>query len=180
MSGAPETLETDRLRLRRPRGSDAEAVFEYAGDPEVTRYMDWRTHTEIRAARDFLQGCAVRWAAGEEFCWLLTVKPHDVAVGAIGCRVRGHAADFGYVLNRTYWRQGLATEASRAIVTWASGLAPVYRVWATCDSENGASARVLEKAGLSREGLLRRWAVRPNIGGEPRDALIYARVRERA
>lgn len=53
----------------------------------------------------------------------------------------------------------------------------IRRVWATCDAENLASVRVLEKLGLSREGLLRQWAVRPNISSEPWNACIYARVR---
>ena len=53
----------------------------------------------------------------------------------------------------------------------------IWRVWATCDIENAASARVLEKVGLSREGTLRRWLVRPHLSSDPRDAFIYARVR---
>jgi len=48
---------------------------------------------------------------------------------------------------------------------------------AVCDVENIASARVMEKAGLSREGVLRRWLVHPNLGPEPRDCYGYARVR---
>jgi ribosomal-protein-alanine N-acetyltransferase len=53
----------------------------------------------------------------------------------------------------------------------------VYRIWATCDTDNVASARVLEKAGLRREGTLHRWSVKPNIGPEPRDAFVFAKVR---
>jgi RimJ/RimL family protein N-acetyltransferase len=43
--------------------------------------------------------------------------------------------------------------------------------------ENIASARVMEKAGMAREGLLRRYVVHPNISAEPRDAYLYAVVR---
>jgi RimJ/RimL family protein N-acetyltransferase len=85
--------------------------------------------------------------------------------------------DFGYVLHRQYWRRGIATEAARAVVAWVSTLEPVYRLWATCDIDNLASLRVLEKAGLSREGILRCWAIRPNISQQPRDAFVYAKVR---
>ena len=62
----------------------------------------------------------------------------------------------------------------------ALGLRPVRRVWATCDVENAGSIRVLEKAGLSLEGTLRRWAVRPNLSPEPRDALVYSKIRNAA
>ena len=126
-----------------------------------------------------MEGCPSRWAAAEEFYWVITIKPHDTAVGGVSCRVRDHAADFGFVLNRRYWSQGYATEAARAVVDWAESIETIQRIWATCDAENAASARVLEKLGLAREGTLRCWAVRPNIALEPRDAFVYAKVRER-
>ena len=50
----------------------------------------------------------------------------------------------------------------------------IYRMAATCDVENKASARALEKSGFSREGLLRRYIIHPNISPEPRDSLLYA------
>ena len=177
MVRAPETLATDRLVLRLPALSDAEAIFEYGSDPEVARYMDWPMHETVGTVVEHLRTCAPRWESGEEFYWVITARPDDRAIGGISVRVRGHAADFGYVLNRRYWRQGIATEASRAVVEWAFTLASVHRVWATCDVDNIASARVLEKAGLSREGILRCWAVRPNLSPQPRDAYVYAKVR---
>ena len=53
----------------------------------------------------------------------------------------------------------------------------MYRVYAYCDVENLASARVMEKAGMSFEGVLRRWGVHPNRSSEPRDCRCYAAVR---
>ena len=86
--------------------------------------------------------------------------------------------DFGYVFNRKYWGQGYATEATRAVVAWAMSLSGVYRVWATCDTENFASVRVLEKTGLLREGTLRRCTIRPNISMIPRDTFVFAKIRD--
>ena len=72
-----------------------------------------------------------------------------------------------------------------AALDWGAGLVAVWlaeptiwRVQAYCDLENAASARVLEKAGLTREGILRRYIVTPNLSDEPRDVYVYARVRE--
>jgi RimJ/RimL family protein N-acetyltransferase len=53
----------------------------------------------------------------------------------------------------------------------------VFRAFAFCDVENVGSGRVMEKAGMKREGILRRWHVCPNIGPEPRDCVIFARTR---
>jgi len=79
-----------------------------------------------------------------------------------------------------YWHHGYATEAGRAVIAWAADLPEVYRVWAVCDVENPASARVLEKLGMSREGVLRRWIIHPNISSEPRDCYVYSKVRSEA
>ena len=96
----------------------------------------------------------------------------------IGCRIREYDADFGYVLNRMSWGQGYATEAARAVVTWLTSLPSICRIWATCDAENIASVRVLEKTGLSCEGRLRRSTIRPNLSSAPRDTFVFALVRD--
>src|ERR1700746_397426 len=75
------------------------------------------------------------------------------------------------------WRQGLMTEGLTEVTVWAVRQPPVFRIGAVCDVENTGSARVLEKSGFIREGLLRRWLLHPNISGEPRDCYSYARVR---
>lgn len=175
---APEVFATERLVMRRPLLSDAADIHKYARDPEATRYMEWRTHTDIRQSVEFLKACAARWESGEEFCWVITVKPENRADGAIACRVRGHAVDFGYVLNRKVWGQGYATEAARTVVAWAMSLSGVYRVWATCDTENLASVRVLEKTELLLEGRLKRHTIRPNISIIPRDTFVFAKIQD--
>jgi RimJ/RimL family protein N-acetyltransferase len=69
------------------------------------------------------------------------------------------------------------TEAVRAVAGWALRQPDVYRMFAVCDVENSASARVMEKAGMTREGILRRNSMHPNVSDEPRDSFIYALVR---
>src|ERR1700694_979466 len=78
-------------------------------------------------------------------------------------RVRGGAVDLGYALSRRCWGQGLMSEALASVVRWALAQPEIFRVWATCDLDNAASARVLERVGMEREGVLRRWLVHPNL-----------------
>jgi [ribosomal protein S5]-alanine N-acetyltransferase len=176
MIQAPEIFRTKSLVLRRPKDSDAAAIYEYASDPEVTRYMVWRTATELRETVEVLATRAPAWESGEEFVWVLTIQPEDRVIGAIACRVEDAAADIGYVLNRHFWGQGYATEAAQAVVDWAMSLPGINRVWATCDVDNLASARVLEKVGLALEETQQQSLVRPNISEEPRDALVFAKL----
>jgi RimJ/RimL family protein N-acetyltransferase len=92
-------------------------------------------------------------------------------------RLSGHRAELGYVLARDWWGRGFMTEAARAAVEWALGQPGIVRVWAVTDVDNHGSARVLEKIGMQREGLLRRWIVHPNLSPEPRDCWCFGRVR---
>ena len=178
MIHVPEVVTTERLVLRRSALADAADIYSYAHDPEVARYMVWPIHKEIEESLAFLQSCALRWESGEEFCWVITVKPEDRAIGVIGCRVREYMADFGYVLNREYWGHGYATEAAQSVVKWIRSLPGIYRIWATCDAENLASVHVLEKTGLLCEGRLRRSTIRLNLSPTPRDTFVFAWVRD--
>jgi [ribosomal protein S5]-alanine N-acetyltransferase len=173
----PEVIDLQRLRLRRPRLADAPAIFEYASDPEVARYADWPISASLESVTERLRLRDEEWGSGEEFHWVVTLPPEDRAIGAIACTISGHAAEFGFLFARRFWRNGYATEAARAIVAWVFSVPSVWRLTATCDTENLASARVLEKSGLEREGILRRAILRPNLSSEPRDALLYSKVR---
>jgi RimJ/RimL family protein N-acetyltransferase len=65
-------------------------------------------------------------------------------------------------------------EAVRAVTGWALDQPGIYRVWAVCNVENIASCRVMEKVGMQKEGILRRWSIHPNISEEPCDSYCYA------
>ena len=174
----PEVITTRRLVLRRPTLSDADDIFDsYAADPEVTRYVTWRPYKDRSEVASFLHSRLARWDSGEEFSWAITRPEEDRVIGMIACRVREHAAEIGYVMSRNYWNCEYATEAARAVVDWASKLEFVYRVWAVCDVENKASSRVLEKIGMQKEGILRRYIVHPNVSPEPRDCFEYSKIR---
>jgi [ribosomal protein S5]-alanine N-acetyltransferase len=175
----PELIDTERLVLRPPARGDADAVFDgYARDREVVRYLTWRPHRTIADTHEFLDRLRGGWVAGTDLTWALTLRGDDRLIGMIGLRPRGFKSDIGYVLAAPYWGRGLMAEAGRAIVDLAFADPAVHRVWAVCDVDNRASARVLEKVGMTLEGVLRRWIVHPNLGDEPRDSLCYSRIRQ--
>jgi [ribosomal protein S5]-alanine N-acetyltransferase len=174
----PERFQTERLVLRRPTAGDARAIFEeYAQDAEVSRYLMWRPHSDLDETIAFLARCQIGWDGGNDLSWAITLAGDDRTVGMIGARPRGHMADIRYVLARRLWGQGIVAEAARAVVKTALRDPSVHRVWAVCDVENRASARVLEKVGMTHEGVLRKWIVHPNISPSPRDVHCYARLR---
>ena len=189
----PSTLETSRLRLRPPVMEDAPSMFErYARDPEVSRFLPWRPHTSVEQTRAFLRSLLKVLEAGATHAWVIEDRTDHRLIGLMSMTIESaREADllstgeerqyckvsFGYHLSRSEWGKGFATEAAQAIVQWAMDQPEVYRVWTVCDIDNHASARVLEKVGLVREGTLRRWGVHPNISAEPRDFHCYALVK---
>ncbi len=175
---AERTIVTARLRLRPPCRADAEAIFEeYASDAEITRYLPWGPHTHLDGVRAFLTTLEKDDAASDLF-WAITLAGTDRTVGAIDARLAGHRVELGWVLARRLWGRGLMTEAVRGLGDWLFARAGVERVWAVCDVDNLASRRVMEKAGLEIEGVLRRWSVHPAAGPGARDCYVGARVRD--
>jgi ribosomal-protein-alanine N-acetyltransferase len=98
-------------------------------------------------------------------------------VGSIAARQDKNGVNLGYLLARAYWGRGLMAEAVLAVTQWAFGDPAVFRVWAVCDVENRASARLLEKTGFMREGVLRKFSLHPNVSAIPRDCYCYAQTR---
>jgi RimJ/RimL family protein N-acetyltransferase len=178
VTNPPKILQTERLRLRKPRLADAETIFrEYASDAEVTRYVSWRAHQTIDETREYMRVCLAAWDVGKAFQWVIERKEDNQLMGMIAARVQAHRWELGYVLARRYWGHGYMSESVKGLIDWAFKGADVFRVWAVCDVENLASARVMERAGMQREGVLRRWSVHPNISTEPRDSYCYSIVK---
>jgi [ribosomal protein S5]-alanine N-acetyltransferase len=97
-------------------------------------------------------------------------------IGGVGLRVsrpEHFAGDMGYTFNPEYWGKGYGTEAAAAMLTFGLVELNLHRIYATCDPENRASARVMEKIGMRYEGRLRDYTFKK---GKWRDSLIYARI----
>ena len=178
LRSACRELSTRRLILRPPESRDAPAIFDaFASDPEVTRFLRWRPHRTLADSQRAMVARLNGLETGKEISWLLSLRTDGSVLGIISAWPGEGEVEIGFALGRRSWGQGLMTEAVRSVVAWAFEPAPVIRVWAICDVENLASTRVLEKAGLQREGLLKAHAIHPNIGPDPRDCLLYSKTR---
>ena len=175
----PNEIGTPRLFLRPPTEADAQQIFtRYAHDPQVSRYMSWGPHRSVDNTREYLRRIVRENSEGICAGYLMFAREANELLGSIGGRFNPLIIQWGYCLARDSWGQGFATEAARAFVAIALDQPDIWRLQAFCDLENRASARVLEKAGLTLEGILRRYMVFPNLGDVPRDVYCYAKVRE--
>jgi len=168
-------LQTERLILRDFVADDLPAVHEYGSDPEVVRFMPWGPSTE-QDSRDFIQKMLAqqREAPRLHLDMAVVVRASGQLIGGCGLRMpspQAHAGVIGYCLNRRYWGQGYASEAARALLALGFGPVALHRIIAECDAENWASAHVLEKLGMRREGHFREDVL---CRGEWRDSFLYA------
>ncbi|MBK7538085.1 MAG: GNAT family N-acetyltransferase [Myxococcales bacterium] len=173
---APAELFTRRLHLRRPTSRDAEAIFAYASDHEVTRYMAWPRHLSLDDTRAFLAHADEEWRQRGAGVYLASSADGEI-IGSTGLHLLApHRALTGYLLVPRVWGQGLATELAQAMVGLARAQGLV-RLEADCVAEHAASARVLEKAGFAFEGRRRAFLLAPNLpGNAPVDVRSYAVV----
>ncbi|HYW69224.1 MAG TPA: GNAT family N-acetyltransferase [bacterium] len=152
-------IRTERLVLRDFRPDDWEVVHEYAVDPEVSLYMPWGPNSEDET-RAFIER-AIGYQTEDprlHFELAITLAEDDHLIGGGGIRAADEnfrAADMGYCLRRDAWGLGFGTESAVALISYGFEQLGVHRIWATCDSENVRSARVLEKSGMRLEGTRR-------------------------
>ena len=149
-------IQTTRLLFRAFTVDDFDAVHEYASDPVVTRYTAFGPNT-VEQTKGFLQ--LVSGESSQEdranYTFGLVHKPTGKLIGSCGLMrsdTNGPQYGFGYVLHKDWWRQGLVSEASAALVKFGFGELRAYRLWAHVFVGNRASERVLQKLGFRYEG----------------------------
>lgn len=175
--GAPEEIETARLRLVRPRPADAREVFErYAGDADVTRYLGWPRHRSVADTEAFLAFSDEQWARWPAGPYLIRSRDDNRLLGSTGLGFESpDRASTGYVLAKDAWGRGYATEALRAMVSLAAELG-VATLYAICHPDHRASRHVLEKCGFTRSACDAPHAEFPNHASGGRQAILcYAR-----
>jgi ribosomal-protein-alanine N-acetyltransferase len=156
-SHMPE-LETERLRLRAAKVSDAEDMYAYARDPEVTKYLLWRPHPDKDYTRAYLEYLAGRYRIGAHYEWVMISKETGRMIGTCGFAhidPPNNSAELGYVLNPAYRGQGLVVEAARRVMEFGFSTLSLHRIEARYMAENLPSRRVMEKLGMRFEGIRR-------------------------
>jgi [ribosomal protein S5]-alanine N-acetyltransferase len=151
----PDLLETARLQLRPFRLRDVDDVLVYATDPEWARYLP--------VPQPYTQAEAEKFIAGQvlldrEIHPAWAIMHAGAVIGGINLRFHfdHHVGEMGYSIARSYWGQGLATEAACTVMEAAfAAYASLNRLRAMADARNIGSLRVMEKLGMVREGVLR-------------------------
>ncbi len=157
--GAFPILQTARLRLRRIDKSDLGDWFTVFCSPGVA---DFLIDFDSAPSEDYI-GSFINWAdeiyaSQTGIRWALTLQPADRLIGTCGFHLynqRDRRAEIGYELHSAYWRRGLMSEATTAVMGFCFDELALHRLEADVVEGNGASAALLQKLGFTLEGVWR-------------------------
>jgi RimJ/RimL family protein N-acetyltransferase len=154
-----ETIETERLILRRFVPEDYQDMYDnWASDSEVTKFLTWPTHPNAEVTKTLIADWVAKYEDGGYFNWAMELKETGSVIGNISV-VHLHenidAAEIGYCMSRKYWGNGIMPEALKAVEDYLFDKAGMNRIAAAHDENNPKSGRVMDKAGMKQEGILR-------------------------
>lgn len=155
-----QRIETERLLLRRFVGEDAEAMYNnWASDDEVTKYLTWPTHPNVDVSKFVLEDWVASYSDETSYQWAIVFKENgDEPIGSISVVHRNEdvsMVQIGYCIGRSWWHQGITTEALKAVMDFFYDVVGANRIEAKHDPRNPNSGKVMEKCGMKYEGTLR-------------------------
>lgn len=178
-SAAFHPIETARLRLRQFTAAELPTLLAYRNDPVVAKYQSWESMTEAEG-RAFIREMihALPGVPGPGFQFAIILKEDALHIGDCFFKLADddvRQAEIGYTLARSYWGQGFASEAVRALLDYSFLQLKLHRVIAITDSQNTPSFTLLERLGMRREGHFHQniW-----FKGAWGDEYLYAMLRE--
>jgi RimJ/RimL family protein N-acetyltransferase len=152
----PVIIETPRLLLRTWALDDAEAAFAFYSDPEVMRFLSAGTQQSVEDVRRYLAARPIAYQALHGMTlWATVEKATGRLVGACGLKFLdgGMDVEVGYHFARAVWGRGYATEGAAAAVRYGFDRLCLRRILGVVNPANYASQRVLEKIGLTYQGM---------------------------
>ena len=154
-----QTIETERLILRRCRPEDAQAMFDnWASDDRVTKFMTWQSYTTMEEAHGRIAYLLGEYDNNSFYEWFIELKEIGQPIGSIGAvcvREDLRLAHIGYCIGSRWWGQGIMPEALAGVMKFFFEQVGVNRVEACHDVNNPHSGRVMAKCGMKYEGTLR-------------------------
>ena len=155
-----QLLETERLILRRFEIGDAEAMYRnWASDTDVTKYLTWPAHAGIDISKAVLEDWISSYSKDDYYQWAIVLKEHGSdPIGSIAAVHMNDDIDMihiGYCLGKTWWHQGIMSEALQATMDFFFDKVGANRIESRHDPRNPHSGMVMKKCGMKYEGTLR-------------------------
>ncbi|MGM2820734.1 GNAT family N-acetyltransferase [Bacillus cereus group sp. Bce001] len=146
-------IEAERLLIRKFEFKDWEAVHEYTSDSNVMKYIPEGVFTE-EDTRNFVNKNMGENAKN----FPVILIDENILIGHIVFHkyFGDHTYEIGWIFNPKYYNKGYASEAAQATLKYGFKEMKLHRIIATCQPENTASYRLMDKIGMRREGYFRK------------------------
>ncbi|KOO51091.1 GNAT family N-acetyltransferase [Viridibacillus arvi] len=171
-------LETERLLLREITTDDAEDIFAYFSNDNVTRYYGQDTFKDIQQAEKVVELFSKNYAEKRGIRWGIQRKGIKGIIGTIGFHAwspNHKRAEIGYEIHPDHWRNGYALEAVSTILSYGFDDMELTRIGAIVFVDNAASSKLLTKVGFQKEGILRDYMYQ---NGKAHDTFIYSMLKK--
>ena len=154
-----QRLETDRLILRRYVSGDAAAMYKnWASDSEVTKYLMWQAHSCQEVSQNITDDWVKQYSNNNYYHWAIVLKENgDEPIGDIAVVHMNEEVSMmhiGYCIGRTWWHQGITSEAMKVVMFFFFEEVGANRIEARHDPRNPNSGGVMKKCGMKYEGTL--------------------------
>ncbi len=149
-------IETERLILRKIEKKDARDMYEYSKNPKTSEFLTWSAHESLSYTKKYIRFLIKKYKTGEYFDWAIEEKSSKKFIGTCGFPIfdpDNSKAEIGYVLNPSFWGKGYATEAVKALTSYAFSSLNLHRLEARCMKNNLSSENVLKKCSFTLEGV---------------------------
>ena len=172
-------IETNRLILRKFEDTDAEDMYEYSSNENISKYVLWKRHENIEVSKEFIKYILSNYSRGElPAPWAIVYKENGKVIGTIEFveyNIEDKYAEIGYAISEDYWGQGITVEAAKELLDIGFNILDLNRIQARCMIENVQSAKVMSKMGMIYEGTLRKYNI---IKGSFKDIKMYSILKE--
>lgn len=168
-----QVLEGERIMLRPVTLEDVQDMYEYKSDEQTTRYI-FDPHDDLARTSHSIANYYMKEPIGK---YAIVLKEVNKLIGTFEFRVKEHnkSGEIGYTLNSKYWGNGYMTEAGKLILELAFKKLNLERVFAEHATNNPASGKVMQRLGMSCDGILRKNHM---FKGELLDSAYYSILKE--
>ncbi|MCL2575803.1 MAG: GNAT family N-acetyltransferase [Defluviitaleaceae bacterium] len=145
-------IVSERLALRPLKESDLETTHKYASCPENSEFIEFLPNETLEDTATFLAWASSQWESDNQKAYEFAILLDDKHIGATSANIEdGGVVSIGWIVRKDHWGKGYATEAAKAVLSFAFDVLDAEKVIATCDYRNAASIKVMEKIGLTFE-----------------------------
>jgi RimJ/RimL family protein N-acetyltransferase len=170
------TLANSEVTLRPLREEDIDAIYQACQDPTIPAFTRVPSPYDREMAEEFVRGCDISYRNHQGIVFAMEkVGNFAGTIGLHSINLSDHCAEVGYWVDKSHRGSGLCTAATKTLLEFALEIMGFRRIEGLADYNNIASQRVMERAGMTRDALLRNRVTKPN--GDQIDMVLFSMVK---